>query len=188
MTKSSTIDKWLKAKCLGCGRCCTETVVPVTDTDVKRLMKFTKKTADEIVTFLGTEDVEWEDGDDSWITTNNGPKFLALIKKHGRCQFLDESNRCTVYEARPMTCRTFPLQIFINDDKTAIENITLNRIVKKSYPFSEKPTKTREVAFEQGLAEDRDDASFRKKIKKWNDEKRKGGLQAFLKYVGLQKA
>ena len=187
MTTSPTMDKWLKTRCVGCGRCCTETIVPVTDSDVKRLMKHTGKKAQEIVRFFGTADVEWTDGDESWIHTTDGNRFLALIKAQNRCQFLDDDNRCTVYEARPMTCRTFPLQIILNEAETKIENITLNRIVKKNYPRSDKPTKTKKLAFEQGLAEDTEDAKFRKKIKAWNTAKRKGGLNAFLNFVGLTK-
>ncbi len=187
MTKSPTMDKWLKTRCVGCGRCCTETIVPVTDADVKRLMKHTGKKATEVVRFFGPDDVEWADGDESWIHTTDGNRFLALIKSQNRCQFLDDANRCTVYDARPMTCRTFPLQIHLNETQTKIENITLNRIVKTKYPISDKPTKTKALAFEQCLAEDNEDERFRKKIKAWNKAKRQGGLNAFLKFVGLTK-
>lgn len=187
MTQSPTMDKWLKTQCVGCGRCCTETIVPVTDADVKRLMKHTGKKAEQIARFFGPEDVTWEDGDESWIDTTDGKQFLALIKKNERCQFLDDANRCTVYEARPMTCRTFPLQIHLNENQTKIESITLNRIVKSKYPISDKPTKTKALALEQGRTEDREDAAFRKKIKSWNTEKRKGGLKAFMNYVGITK-
>ncbi|MFX8585764.1 YkgJ family cysteine cluster protein, partial [Acinetobacter baumannii] len=37
--------------------------------------------------------------------------YLLEQKTNGDCRFLGEDRRCTVYEARPDTCRDFPLRV-----------------------------------------------------------------------------
>lgn len=186
MGKAKTIDKWLRAKCVGCGGCCTHSVVPVTDSDVKRIMKFTGLEANDVVRFIDQSEVEEDDNKDVWIDFSYGKRFMVLKRAKDRCKFLDDNNRCTVYEARPMTCRTFPLQVYLNDDETAIKNITLNRMIKQTYPLADKPTKSREQAFKETVKEDREDEKFLKKIAKWNKQKKKGKKKKFLKFLGLR--
>lgn len=183
--KSKTIDKWLKAKCMGCGGCCTHSVVPITDADVKRIMKHTGLPADKIVRFIDQSEVEKDDQDESWVHLSYGKRVMVLQRANDRCKFLDDDNRCTVYTARPMTCRTFPLQVYLNDDNTAIENITLNRMIKKTYPLAKENTKSKEQAFKETLQEDRQDEKFFAKIEKWNALPKKGKKDDFLKFLGL---
>lgn len=186
MTQNQNIDKWLKTRCVGCGRCCTETIVPVTDADVRRLMKATGQPASEIVRFFGPDDVDWDADDGHWVETQQGPRFLALKKAKERCQFLDDQKRCMVYEDRPITCRTFPLQIFLDETESRIEKITLNRIVKTNYPRAEKPLKTKKTATQQAQQEDREDRVFQKKVAFWNRQKNKGDFLAFLNFLRLE--
>ena len=110
---------------------------------------------------------------------------MALRKAKKRCIFLDDENRCTVYESRPMTCRTFPLQIHLDEDEK-IEKIELNRIIKKKYPIGKKGKPWKE-AEKQARKEDREDETYFDKVDRWNEGEYSGGKSEFLKFLGLSK-
>jgi Fe-S-cluster containining protein len=82
-------------KCSGCGECCRWTgSVLLTEADIPRM-----------AALLGMSDEEFID-----VHTRLAPnrQQLALLDQaDGSCAFL-EGDRCTVYEARPEQCRTFP--------------------------------------------------------------------------------
>jgi len=176
------LDKMLRVKCVGCGGCCTHSIVPVTDSDIKRLMRRTGKSADELVRFYDTTDVEFDQEDPHWIEMDYGKRTIALKKKNGKCRFLDDNNRCTVYTDRPATCRTFPLAIDL-DQKGNFASITLNRIIKQSYPYGAKqPVQKIKLAAQM---EEREDERFYNKIDKWNKMNKRPSKQAFLKFLNL---
>lgn len=89
--------------CLKCtAYCCTYTLIPVTDFDLKRLARHfgvSEKAAEKRF-------------------TKYGDKVNPRVLRHAAdehfttaCAFLDqETRRCTVYEARPRICRDFPTQ------------------------------------------------------------------------------
>ncbi len=84
----------LKFKCTGCGKCCTGSpgYVFLSNTDLVHLAEHAKITPREFAEKY-TRLVEGE---------------LALTDQpNGDCTFLKDK-RCTVYEARPVQCRTFP--------------------------------------------------------------------------------
>lgn len=86
--------------CSNCpGYCCSYPVIPLNKRDVKRLARhfgisFTKAKA-------------------KFTSERDGEKF-AMRRKNDEhfgkiCRFFDtENRRCTVYEARPQTCRSYP--------------------------------------------------------------------------------
>lgn len=85
------------AKCPG--YCCSYPVIPLTERDVARLAKhfglsFRKARA-------------------KFTVARDGEKFAMRRKQDGIfgmvCRFFDtEKRRCTVYEARPAMCRSYP--------------------------------------------------------------------------------
>lgn len=177
------LNKLLKVECQGCGGCCTKTLVPVTDSDIKRLVKRTGKSADEIVRLYDSTDVSYDAESDGWIRMKYGKRFLGLKKKNGKCQFLDENNRCQVYEDRPATCRTFPLQIHL-DENDKITNVSLNRIIKSSYPLGEKQPINRILTYAK--MEEKEDQQFYNKVQSWNSNAANGGKKEFLKFLGVK--
>ncbi len=85
----------LKFKCTGCGKCCTGSpgYVFLSDTDLERLAAHHHLTPKEFaLTYTRLVDGQ-----------------LALLDKplSEDCLFL-VNNQCTVYEARPTQCKTFP--------------------------------------------------------------------------------
>lgn len=89
--------------CMNCpAYCCSYTLIPVTDFDLKRLARH-----------LGISEKKAEANH-----TKYGDKINPRVLRHSAdehfvssCALLDkETRRCTVYEGRPGICRAFPTQ------------------------------------------------------------------------------
>ncbi|MEX0645094.1 MAG: YkgJ family cysteine cluster protein [Parvularculaceae bacterium] len=92
-----------KYDCLKCpAYCCTYSLIPVNDRDLKRLAKhfgLSARAAEKKFTKYGDEETP------RVLRHSNDEHFVSS------CTFLDkESRRCTIYEARPEICRAFPTQ------------------------------------------------------------------------------
>lgn len=80
-----------KTDCLTCANCCKTTSPAVYETDIDRLAQALRIKPSEVTAKYLKKD---EDGD--WIM-NQTP-----------CPFLEDDNRCRVYNDRPRACRTYP--------------------------------------------------------------------------------
>ncbi|MFT4738227.1 MAG: Fe-S-cluster containining protein [Cyclobacteriaceae bacterium] len=80
-----------KIDCLSCANCCKTTSPIFLMTDIKRLAKRLEMTVADFITTYLTMDEE----DDFVLTT-------------APCPFLDNQNKCTVYDDRPSACREYP--------------------------------------------------------------------------------
>ena len=78
--------------CTACGNCCRVATTQVSERDVERLARFIGCTPAQ---FVRDYTVETED------------EGLILRRTEAGCVFLDGS-MCSVYDARPETCRLFP--------------------------------------------------------------------------------
>lgn len=88
-------DEILKEfKCQGSGNCCkTDGYVYVTQSEITDMSKLLTLSIDEFR--------------EKYVIKNNGWDVIASITHRPNC-FLDKKNRCTVYKARPIDCRTYP--------------------------------------------------------------------------------
>jgi Fe-S-cluster containining protein len=81
------------------GYCCSYPVIPLTKRDVERLARhfglgFRK----------AKEKFTVSSGEDEFVMRRKADVHFGKV-----CRFFDtEERRCTVYEARPSTCRTYP--------------------------------------------------------------------------------
>ena len=86
--------------CLKCpGYCCSYPLIPLTKSDVERLAKHFS---------LGFEAARKKftkvDGDEEYAMRRKADPIFGRI-----CRFFDtEERRCTIYTARPKTCREYP--------------------------------------------------------------------------------
>lgn len=179
-TLSADKEQFLRAECVCCGNCCRQPIVPVNDSDVLRLHKGTGKKIESFVSMYAGTQVELEPDGDYVIHFAHGSRVMGLRRKDGKCVFQDDNNRCSVYEHRPVTCRTFPLAVFL-DAKGSIRclsfigDITCQRKTGKKRDLKE----IRELA----RWEDAEDRKYYRKVRKWNKAGLPGGKKAFLEFL-----
>lgn len=82
-----------KIDCRVCGECCRSAEANVSKTDIRRLARFLKLKPSE---FVRQYTMAGEDGDT--ILRRSDPTGCVFLK----------NKQCSVYEARPATCRGFP--------------------------------------------------------------------------------
>jgi len=80
-----------KTNCLDCAACCKGYNPIVEEHDIVRISEHLKITP---VEFLGN--YTFVDEDDDWVI-DGGP-----------CPFLEEDNKCSIYEFRPESCQDYP--------------------------------------------------------------------------------
>lgn len=95
-----TDEPWYKGglqfNCTGCGNCCTGPAgyVWVTEAEIAQIAELRKQSIGEIRIFH---------------TRLVGAKISLTEFANGDCTFFDPATRrCTIYEARPTQCRTWP--------------------------------------------------------------------------------
>jgi len=100
----------LRFRCTGCGNCCRDLRVPLTDADLRRLTDATGLPASEIVAWLPTDAVDLigEPGSLVLLDHDAGLALMVLAQREGACVFLGAHERCGVYDARPDNCRLYP--------------------------------------------------------------------------------
>lgn len=167
-------------ECQRCGVCCTEPIVPVTDYDVKRICTALKVPAHRIIRFYSTKEMEYDPQSDLWIKFPQGKRAMGLRKHFSRCMFLTDQKSCSIYEHRPMTCRTFPYDIDLDDNDNP-QKVKLNKIVSCSCKRKGK-SPLLDVVDNVRIELDRDDLYY-DKILIWNNSRPLGSTKEFLKFI-----
>lgn len=183
MNKKTTDKKFKQIHCGRCGTCCTEPVVPVTDSDVRRICDATGKKASDFVRFYSDEEMSFDPEAGLWIKFKNGKMALGLKKRADACIFLSSTICCKIYEHRPMTCRTFPYMIDF-DEHGNPEKVRLNKIV--DCKSSRKGLSHLDPEVSNVIIEQKQDDAYYEKVSKWNLSGKKGGAKEFLAFLGLE--
>lgn len=129
----------------------------------------------------GPGEVDFDRDELGVVELATGERFMGLRKRGGRCIFLDGRNRCTVYPARPLTCRTFPYDLDL-DDEGGVEAVRMMRCVpclfrrRDAVHLPDLPRASRR--------EDREDAAYERKVERWNREGRKALKADYLRWLG----
>ncbi|MFZ5894404.1 MAG: YkgJ family cysteine cluster protein [Myxococcota bacterium] len=100
--------KYFKFRCTGCGNCCKEPLLPMTDADLRRISERTGDAPADIVRFIDRNAIDMDDEPESFLTLRQGKRVMILRHQSGGCRYLGDDNRCTIYGARPLGCRIFP--------------------------------------------------------------------------------
>ncbi len=82
-------------KCIGCGKCCHCSPIVVGPKDIRVM-----------ACALHMNPREFKK---QYTEVYPGYPGLSHFKKENPCAFLDENNRCKIYNARPEICRQYPL-------------------------------------------------------------------------------
>jgi uncharacterized protein len=80
--------------CTACANCCRYSVVSVNKSEIENIARHIGTTSGAVARLYNVPDRE-------------APALRILRNSGGGCVFLD-GNLCTIYEARPKTCRDFP--------------------------------------------------------------------------------
>jgi len=178
--------QFLKFRCGRCGNCC-RLRVPVTDTDVRRLMECTGKPADKIVHFFKRSEFGNSPGQIAWIKL--GPrhidrKAMCVREVYDRCFYLRPKKGCIAYEHRPIVCREHPFDLTLDDDDRKIVEIKMNDICACSRTLDGKVSKVRiKRIHRESLAQDE---AYFAKVRRWNRRKKIGTEKEFLEFIGLR--
>lgn len=176
--------RYLNFRCTGCGNCCRNTVVCITDGDIRRIVEGTGKSPRDFVCFYTHDEVAVARDDQLWVHFDTGRSVMGLRAVRDHCIFLDnKTNRCTIYEHRPLTCRDHPFSIKFSDSG-AIEKISLSRIVK--CPHEWDGDNSRRELKRIASWNERQEESYVKKVKAWNQKE--SGLKTrpeFLRFLGF---
>ncbi len=176
-------SKFLRFRCTHCGNCCTDTIVPVTHHDLKRLSKGTGLKAERFCAFYKADD--FDDGGEGlgWVELAEGRRVLGLKKqdKADACFFFKDE-RCSVYEHRPITCRVYPFQLDFNR-QGQVTRMSINDAVECPYEL-DSSQKLAEI-LKNWNADDRQDDAYFRKVEAWNRRHKGGTAEEFLRFLGV---
>jgi len=98
----------LKFRCTGCGNCCKEPLLPLTDADIVRISQRTGDRPEDFVRFVDGDAIDLDDEPEAFALLRQGKRVMILRHQGGGCRYLGADLRCTIYRARPLGCRIFP--------------------------------------------------------------------------------
>jgi Fe-S-cluster containining protein len=98
----------LRFRCTGCGNCCKDPLLPLTDQDVAQIIERTRERALDIVRFVNRHQIDMDDDPEAFVRLRQGKRVMVLGHSHRGCRYLDAENRCSIYAFRPLGCRVFP--------------------------------------------------------------------------------
>ena len=174
--------RFLKFRCTDCGNCCTDTIVPITDHDVRRLIE-PGRPAETFINFYPRREFDDRAPELAWIHLEEGRRVMALKKQPGSeaCHFLKEL-RCSAYEQRPITCRVFPYQVEF-DAKGKVNRFYISQAVPCPYQLDGK-VNLPQVVRDWDL-DDEQDLEYSLKVEEFNALPRPRTRHAFLQFLGL---
>ena len=101
-------EKFLKFRCTGCGNCCKEPLLPLTDSDIKRVVRHTGESSHDLVRWVDRNGIDMDDEPEAFVMLRQGKRVMVLRHTGGGCRYLGADDRCTIYNHRPLGCRIFP--------------------------------------------------------------------------------
>jgi len=173
-----------------CGNCCRDKkmIVTLTHVDVIRLASFLNLDAQEVLKYVAFYQIIGEGGQKLItppIITTRGIAYLGLLKLNdGSCVFLSK-NKCSIYPARPTSCRNFPFTFQVKNgwlyQGISIRAKEYCKGLGKGDEISEKKLAKKGTKTIKELKE------YEELVSKWNRLALKGQIlptpQLFIKYV-----
>ena len=179
-------DDWehlLNFRCTCCGQCCREPIVLLTDDDVKRVMRHTGQPPKEIAAFYPPDEIDWDLSNQGWIQFSDGPRIMGLIRSDEEgCQYLQEDDRCGIYEHRPVTCRRYPFDVEY-DHKENMTLLSISDSVECPYELDGRNTRAQIKALVDW--EDEEEQPYFKLVDTWNAKPKPGSPAKFFAHLGL---
>jgi Fe-S-cluster containining protein len=180
----------LRFRCTGCGNCCRDPLLPLTDGDVRRITRRTGDSAADIVTWVDRDGIDMDDEPEAFVMLRQGKRVMVLRHERGGCRYLGEDARCTIYTSRPLGCRIYP---FDPDFSSKGKLVRLKIVEATPCPYEldgeNDPVALRELDDRYQQAH----WDYNDKVAEWNRaqtvRKRAGGAaqtaREFLSFLGL---
>ena len=180
----------LRFRCTGCGNCCRDPLLPLTDADLRRVVEHTGLPANEVIKWVDRHEIDLPGEPESFVTLRQGRRVMVLRHVHGHCRFLGADDRCTIYEARPLGCRIFP---FDPDFNRKGEMVRLRMIDATDCPYETDGKNSKIQIRTLHRASEAERSAYEAKVADWNRLQRsrtRGGRSAataseYLAYLGV---
>ena len=198
MDNKKRAQRLVSVQCSSCAACCHAPMVPITTYDLKRLVKATGISAGRLVKFYANAELDCEADDLDWIKLSYGKRMMGLRTKKTMtrrsrrtdevCMFLSRVQRCTIYDARPMACRTFPIETTLDEENNIVdmqfEEVVRSKDIdcRRMHGIGNFRKRIRLTAIQsQDEAE-----AYWNKLEQWNSCPSKGKRQEFLAFLGFK--
>jgi Fe-S-cluster containining protein len=156
----------------------------ITDADVRRVVDGTKRPIEEILRFPKLEDVSMAQRS-PWGIKMNGHRVLMTFKwrRGGACMFLQDDNRCSVYEHRPVVCRQHPFNVVFTDTG-GVDRLTMNRVVECPAEWDDRTPRREHARLERWSEREAD--TYLEQVEAWNRKRTiKRSPREWLRFIGL---
>ena len=183
-------EELLKFRCTGCGNCCREPLLPLTDADVVRISQGTGDRPQDFVRFVARDAIDLDEEPEAFAHLRQGRRVMILRHQGGGCRYLGADARCTIYESRPIGCRIFPFDPTWNS-KGGLRRLRLIDAADCQYELDghNDPGKLRTLHQRYEAAT----TAYQQKIADWNRlqrRRKRAGKQPqtarqFLAYLGI---
>lgn len=97
----------LSFRCTRCGNCCRDPLLPVTKSDLQRIVRRTNFDPRDVLRWVSRDDIDFDE-QESFVELRQGPRLMVLRHRRTGCLFLGPDLKCTIYSSRPLGCRAFP--------------------------------------------------------------------------------
>lgn len=186
----ATGERFLKFRCTGCGNCCKDPLLPLTDEDVARIQQRTGQEPENFVRWVDRNGIDMDDEPEAFVRLRQGKRVMVMRQGRGGCHFLGADDRCTIYASRPLGCRVFPFDpTFSKQGK--LRRLQLIQATDCQYELdgSNDPVAIRELQARHDAATQR----YQQRIATWNKQqvsrKRQGRavqtVKDFLGFLGV---
>ncbi len=112
----ATGERFLKFRCTGCGNCCKDPLLPLTDRDVARITQRTGAPAESFVRWVDRHGIDMDEEPEAFVKLRPGKRVMVMRQGRGGCHFLGKDDRCSIYSSRPLGCRIFPFDPTFSKD------------------------------------------------------------------------
>lgn len=186
----ATGERFLKFRCTGCGNCCKDPLLPLTDQDIIRITQRIGVEPETFVRWVDRNGIDMDDEPEAFVRLRQGKRVMVMRQGRGGCHFLGKDDRCTIYSSRPLGCRIFPFDpTFSKQGK--LRRLKLIQATDCLYELDGKndPNQIRELHQRHEGAT----GAYHERIAEWNGEqtkrvrqgKRAQTAREFLTFLGV---
>jgi Fe-S-cluster containining protein len=186
----ATGERFFKFRCTGCGNCCKDPLLPLTDQDVVRITERTGDEAREFVRWVDRNGIDMDDEPEAFVRLRQGKRVMIMRQGAGGCHYLGKDDRCTIYASRPLGCRIFPFDPSYKKDGK-LRRLKLIQATDCQYELDGKndPGTVQELHTRHETATER----YQARIAEWNQQQKRRVRQGksvqstrdFLSFLGV---